>query len=157
MGWRRTRQSVILKDVKPPLIVMPLPSSETRFMPSLCRRINPINSSVSGKSSFSHLRISYRDKVMKGFLTRGETFALKRVTYFIQNSITSDGNEPWFYLERGYFEKLKIHPGHEACNKEVDIFGVYFSINTKPARLHVLLRFRHGTWCSTAYTYHYRF
>jgi hypothetical protein len=30
---------------------MPFPSSEKRFMPSLCRRINPINSSVSGKSS----------------------------------------------------------------------------------------------------------
>ena len=36
---------------KPPLIVMPLPSSETRFMPSLCRGINPINSSISVKSN----------------------------------------------------------------------------------------------------------
>jgi hypothetical protein len=30
---------------------------------------------------------------MKGFLTRGETFTLKAVTYFVQNSIRSDGNE----------------------------------------------------------------
>jgi hypothetical protein len=31
---------------------------------------------------------------MKGFLARGETFTLKAVTYFVENSIRSDGNEP---------------------------------------------------------------
>jgi len=51
---------------------------------------------------------------MKGFLTRGKTFTLKAVTYFVQNSIGGDGNEPLFYLERGYFESLEMYPGHEA-------------------------------------------
>jgi hypothetical protein len=75
---------------------------------------------------------------MKGFVTRGETFTLEPVTYFVQNSVRSDGNEPGFYLERGYFESLKIYPGHEACNKEVNIFEIYGSINTKP---------KHGYMC----------
>ena len=85
---------------------------------------------------------------MKGFLTRGETSTLKAVTHFVQNSIR-------LYLERGYFESLDIYPGHEAYNKEVNIFGIYFSINTKPTWLHVLLRFRHGTWLSMAYRFRF--
>jgi len=85
---------------------------------------------------------------MKGFLTRGKTSTLKAVTHLFQNSIR-------FYLERGYFESLDIYPGHEAYNKEGNIFGIYFGINTEPTMLHVLLRFRHKTWWSMAYRFRF--
>jgi hypothetical protein len=126
---------------------MPLPSSETRFMPSLCRGINPINSSISVKSNAC---IS-QGQSHEGILNQRRDLYIKDSYVFFFNSIRRDGNEPWFYLERGCFERLKIYPGHEAYSKEVNIFWMYFSINTKPTWLHELLRLGHGTWWSTAY------
>jgi hypothetical protein len=72
------------------------------------------NSSVSVKSSLLSSVYILQIKSLEGILNQRRDLPLKAVTYFVQNSIRRDGSEHRFYLERGYFERLKIYSGHEA-------------------------------------------